>query len=81
MTAEMPVLVDYGSSDDEAGPSSTFAPAVPPPASRVVAAPDVSLEVSQLPLHFLQDDQLTVDEKGARVEVGGRTQPGDKLAD
>jgi len=43
--AEMSMLVDYGSSDDEAGPSSAPVSAVPL-ASRVVAAPDVSLEVS-----------------------------------
>ena len=44
-TAEMSMLVDYGSSDDEAGPSSAPISAVSL-ASRVVAAPDVSLEVS-----------------------------------
>lgn len=43
--AEMSMLVDYGSSDDEASPSLALASAIHP-ASRVVAAPDVSLEVS-----------------------------------
>lgn len=43
--AAMAMLVDYGSSDDEAGPSSA-APPTALPGSRIIAAPDVSLEVS-----------------------------------
>ena len=45
------MLVDYGSSDDDSGPSAISKPTAPF-TSKIIAAPDVSLDVSYDPPAF-----------------------------